>query len=201
MSAGLRLFSDPDDHNDSAQKELEKQSDADSPDLLESGAGVSSWPWEESLPTDNAESASDDPLSLLLFQPRNKNRRTPGEDAFVVNEVTNAALPEQKMASQLASEPCTTDESGASERHVERPPFKPNKGQSFLDALEQQGARDFPRRDGDRNTVGLGNRRSRIPRRKRRWPGSAATEATVEEGVTGKQLARRARRHRYPAPA
>jgi hypothetical protein len=112
MSAGLRLFSDPDDHNDSAQKELEKQSDADSPDLLESGAGVSSWPWEESLPTDNAESASDDPLSLLLFQPRNKNRRTPGEDAFVVNEVTNAALPEQKMASQLASEPCTTDESG-----------------------------------------------------------------------------------------
>jgi hypothetical protein len=92
---------------------------------------------------DNSESASDDSLSLLLFQRHNKNRRTPGEDAFVVNEVTNAALPEQKIASQLASEPCATDESGASERHVERPPFEPNKGQSFLDALERQCASDL----------------------------------------------------------
>ena len=31
----------------------------------------------------------------------------------------------------------------ANERYVERPPFEPDKGQSFLDALEQQGARDL----------------------------------------------------------
>jgi hypothetical protein len=81
-------------------------------------------------------------LSLLLFQRHNKNRRTPGEDAFVVNEVTNSASPEQKMASQLASEPCTADESGARERYAERPPLEPDKEKSFLDTLEQQGARD-----------------------------------------------------------
>jgi hypothetical protein len=71
ISAGLRLFPDHDNHNNSAQKKLSKQTEADSPDLIDTGAGVSSWPQEESLSTDNAGSGPEDSLSLLLFQRHN----------------------------------------------------------------------------------------------------------------------------------
>jgi len=73
MSAGLRLCSDPDKHNDSVQKELQKPRDADSPDLLNIGTGVSSWLQEGSLSTDDAGSEPEDSLSLLLFRRHGEN--------------------------------------------------------------------------------------------------------------------------------